>query len=103
VKRNLLAVSAINTVHIPDESSMLLIVHEDIYSDTANHSLLSGFELSDLGAKTVSICHRNGGTQQIVIQGDGDSLVNLLEFADCTIHFEHQSTTTEDINSLKHY
>jgi hypothetical protein len=57
VKRNLLAVSAINKVHIPDESSVLLIVHEDIYSDTANHSLLSG----------------------------------------------HESTTTEDINSLKHY
>jgi hypothetical protein len=41
VKRNLPIVSAITAVDLPDEVSVLLIVHEAIYNDTANHSLLS--------------------------------------------------------------
>jgi hypothetical protein len=47
VKWNLLIVSAITAVDLPDGISVILIVHEGIYSDTANHSLLSKFQLSD--------------------------------------------------------
>ena len=46
VKRNLPIVSAITTVDLPDGSSILLVVHEGIYNETANHSLLSEFQLS---------------------------------------------------------
>jgi hypothetical protein len=48
VKRNLPIVSAITVVDLPDGISVLLIVHEAIYNDTANHSLLSEFQLRDL-------------------------------------------------------
>jgi hypothetical protein len=37
VKRNLPIVSAITTVDLPDGISVILIVHEAIYNDTANH------------------------------------------------------------------
>jgi hypothetical protein len=47
VKRNLPIVSAITAVDLPDGISMILIVHEAIYNDTANHSLLSEFQLRD--------------------------------------------------------
>jgi hypothetical protein len=40
VKRNLQIVSAITAVDLPDGISVILIVHEAIYNDTANHSLL---------------------------------------------------------------
>jgi hypothetical protein len=43
VKRNLPIVSAITAVDLPDGSSILLTVHEAIYNDTGNHTLLSEF------------------------------------------------------------
>jgi hypothetical protein len=80
-----------------------LIVHEDIYNDTANHSLLSEFQLRDFGVKINSICHKHGGTKKTVIQDVGCSLVIPLELSGCMIHFKHRSSTTEEINSLKQY
>jgi hypothetical protein len=62
VKRNLPIVSAINAVDLPDGISVILTVHEAIYNDTANHSLLSEFQLRVFGVKIDSICHKHGGT-----------------------------------------
>jgi hypothetical protein len=44
-------VSAITAVDLPDGISVILIVHEGIYNDTANHSLLSEFQLRDFSVK----------------------------------------------------
>jgi hypothetical protein len=83
---------------------VILIVHEVIYNDTANHSLLSEFQLRDFGKKIYSICHKHGGTQKMVIQDVGSSIVVPLELAGCMIHFKHRlTTTTEEINALKQY
>jgi hypothetical protein len=66
VKRNLPIVSAITAVDLPDGISvLLLIIHEGIYNDTANHSLLSEFQLRYFGLKIDSICHKHGGTQKL--------------------------------------
>jgi hypothetical protein len=62
VKRNLPIVSTITAFELQDETSVLLIVHEAIYNDTANHSLLSEFQLRDLSVKNDSICHKHGRT-----------------------------------------
>jgi hypothetical protein len=80
---------------------VILIVHEAIYNDTANHSLLSEFQLRDFGVKIDSICHKHGGTQKMEIQDVCISLVVPLELAGCMIHFKHRLPTTEEINSLK--
>jgi hypothetical protein len=45
VKRNLPIVRAITAVDLPDRISVLLIVHEANYNDTANHSFLSDSEI----------------------------------------------------------
>jgi hypothetical protein len=82
---------------------VILIVHKCIYNDTANHSLLSELQLQDFGVKIDSTCHKHGGTQKMVILGDGSSLVIPLELADFMIHFKHRLSTTEEINSLKKY
>jgi hypothetical protein len=60
---------------------VILTVH-----DTANHSLLSEFQLRDFGVKFDSICHKHGGTQKMVIQDVGKSFVIPLELAGCMIH-----------------
>jgi hypothetical protein len=102
-KRNLPIVSAIPAVDLPDGISVILIVHEAIYNDTANHSLLSEFQLRDFRVKVDSICHKHGGTQKTEIQDVGSLLVVSLELAGCKIYFEHRLPTTEEINSLKQY
>jgi hypothetical protein len=103
VKRNLPIVSAITAVYLPDSTSVLAIVHESIYNDTANHSLLSEFQLRDFGVEVDSICHKQGGTQKMLIQDIGSSLVTPLELAGCMINFKYRLQTTEGINSLKQY
>jgi hypothetical protein len=89
VKRDHPIVSAITAVDLPDKISVILIVHEAIYNDTANHLLLSEFQLRDFGVKVDSIRHKHGGTQKTVIQDVGSSLVVPLELAGCMIHFKH--------------
>jgi hypothetical protein len=86
VKRNLPIVSAITAVDLPDGVSVILTVHEAIYNDIANHSLLSEFQLRDFGVKIDSICQKHGGTQKIEIQDVGSQLVIPLELAGCMIH-----------------
>jgi hypothetical protein len=44
LKRNLPIISAITAVDLLDGISVILIVHEAIYNDTANHSVLSEFQ-----------------------------------------------------------
>jgi hypothetical protein len=103
VKRNLPIVRAITAVDLPDGISVILTVHEAIYNDAANHSLLSEFQLRDFGVKIDSICHKHGGTQIMVIQDVGSPLIVPLELAGCMIHCKHRLPTTEEINSLKQY
>jgi hypothetical protein len=64
---------------------------------------LSEIQLREFGVKIDSICHKHGGTQKMVIQDVGSSLLILLEIAGCKIHFKHRLITTEEINSLKKY
>jgi hypothetical protein len=103
VKMNLPIISVITAVDLPDGISLILIVHEAIYNDIANHSMLSEFQLMNFGVKIDSIRHKHGGTQKIVIQDVGSSLVIPVELAGSMIHFEHRLPTTEEINSLKQY
>jgi hypothetical protein len=103
VNRNLPIVSAITAVYLPDVISLILIVHETIYNDTANHSLLSEFQLRYFGVKIDSICHKHGGTQKMVIHDVCSLLVVPHELAGCMIHFKLQLPCTETVNSLKQY
>ena len=103
VKRNLPIVSGITTVDLPDGSSILLVVHEGIYNETAKHSLLSEFQLREFGIVIDSTCHRHGGAQQMVIQDDNNTVVVPLELAGCMIHFKHRLPTHEELASLKQY
>jgi hypothetical protein len=82
---------------------LILTVHEPIYNDIANHSLLSEFQLRDFDVKIDSICHKHGGTQKMEIHDVCSSLVVPLELGGCMIHFKHLLPTTEEVNSLKQY
>jgi hypothetical protein len=64
VKRNPLKFNAITAVDLPGGISVILIVHENIYNDTGNHSMLSGSQLRYFDVKIDSICHKHGGSQK---------------------------------------
>ena len=49
IKRNLPIVSAITALDLPNGSSILLVVHEFIYNEVSNHSLLSELQLREFG------------------------------------------------------
>jgi hypothetical protein len=71
VKWNLPIVSAITAVDLPNGISVRLIVHEGIYNNTANHSLLSEFQLRGFVVKIDSTALLLGGSQKMVIQDVG--------------------------------
>jgi hypothetical protein len=100
VKRNLPIVSAITAIDLPDGSSILLPVNEAIYNDTVNHTLLSEYQLREFGVQIDSTCHRHGGTQQMVIRDNGESLVVPLELSSCMVHFKHRLPNDEEVMSL---
>jgi hypothetical protein len=84
VKMNPTIVSTITAVDRPDGIPVLLLInHKAIYNDTANHSILSEFQLRDFGEKNDSICHKQGGTKKVVIQDIGSSFIIPLELAGC--------------------
>jgi hypothetical protein len=105
IKRNLLIVSAITALDLPNGQSVLLLVHEGIYNETSNHSLLSEFQLRDFGIVVDSICHSHGGAQQMIIKDSNDSgsLTISLDLAVSIVHFKHRLPTAEDMSSLKQY
>jgi hypothetical protein len=49
--------------------------------------MLLEFHLRDFGLNIDFICHKHGGTQKIMIQDDGNSLVILLDLVGFMIHF----------------
>jgi hypothetical protein len=61
IKRNLPIVSAITALDLPNGQSVLLLVHECIYNETSNYSLLSEFQFREFGIVIDSLCNRHGG------------------------------------------
>jgi hypothetical protein len=94
IKQNLPIVSAMTAIDLPNGESILLVIHEGIYNETAAHSLLFEFQLKEFGINIDSICHRHGGTQQMTIKGDNDSdsevLTIPLDLAGCMVQFKHR-------------
>jgi hypothetical protein len=49
VKRNLPILTATTGLDFPDRTSILFVLHNGIYQNTANHSLLSEFQFREIG------------------------------------------------------
>ena len=95
--------SAITAEDLPDGTSILLVIHEGIYFETANNSLLSEFQLKEFRVQKFSRCHRHGRTQQMVIAEESSMLPVPLDLAGCMARFKHRLPTSEECESLKRY
>jgi hypothetical protein len=51
--------------------------------------MLPEIQLRNFGAKIDSVCHKHEGTQKMMIQDVGKSLVIPLELSGCMVHFKH--------------
>ena len=80
----------------------LLIINEGIYNETANHSLLSEFQLREFGVIIDSVCQRHGG-MKIVNDNNHDEVIVPLDLAGCMVHFKHRLPTKEEFTSLKQF
>ena len=93
----------ITAVDLPDGTSILLVIHEGIYNESASYSLLSEFQLREFGVQIDSKCHRHGGTQQMVIRKESNMLPVPLDLAGCMVHCKHRLPTSGECESLKRY
>ena len=63
VKRNLPIVSAVATVDLKNNETILVGVHESVHNESAPHSLLSDFQLRECVDHLNAICKRHGGSK----------------------------------------
>jgi hypothetical protein len=61
-------VSAITVIDLLNGQSIIIVIHEDTYNESSSHTLLSEFQLREFGIIIDSICHRHGGSQQMLIK-----------------------------------
>ena len=61
IRRNLPILSAITALDLPNGQSIILVIHEGMYNETSNHTLLSKFQLREFGVIINATCHRHGG------------------------------------------
>jgi hypothetical protein len=100
--RNLPIVNAMTTIDLLNGQSILLVIREAIYNGSSSHTLLSEFQLREFGIIIDSICHRHGGSQQILIKDSNNDLITIsLDLSGCMIHFKHRLPTGVEITSLK--
>ena len=90
VKGNLAIVSAICALQLPNGDTTYLVIHEAIYNPTADHSLLSDFQLREYGTQIDALAARHGGKQQIQLR---DGTIIPLTLKGCMIHFQQRSLT----------
>jgi len=105
IQRNFSILSAIIALDLTNGQSVLLVIHESIYNETSNQSLLSEFQFREFGIIIDSICHRHDGAQQMIMKDsdDRDALTIPVDLAGCMLHFRHRLPTTEEISTLKQY
>ena len=102
VKKGLSIVGAVTAVDLPDDSTILLRVSEVIHNPTADHSLLSEFQLREYGTTVNSTPKRHGGEQKIVVHNaDGDDVDVPLTLSQCLLHFKHRCPTPEELSKLE--
>jgi hypothetical protein len=82
---------------------VLLVIHESIYNEASNKSLLSEFQLKERGIMIDSISHRHVETQQMIVTYNNSSDAPTIPFdlTGCMINLRHRLPITEEISTLK--
>ncbi len=96
VKKNLDIVSAVTAVDINDHV-YLLQINEAVSNPSAEHSLLSEYQVRDFGTSIDSVPRKHGGTQRMNV-GDVDIPFGVHN---CLIHFKSRHPTVEELDKIQ--
>jgi hypothetical protein len=98
IKRNLPIVIAITALELINGQSVLSVMHESIYNETSNQSLLSEFQLREFVILIDYITHLHAGTQKRTVKDNNrsDALTISLDLAGCMINFRYRLHTTDE-------
>ena len=97
VKRHLPIVSAITAVDIGDDT-YLIRVNEAVYNESAQHSLLSDYQLREKVPKLDCVSLRHGGRQEMTLS---DEVKIPLNIKNCMVNFKHRVPTSEELGLIK--
>ena len=99
VKRHLPIVSAITAVDVGDDT-YLLRVNEAVYNESAQHSLLSDYQLRERERvpKLDCVSLRHGGKQEITLSEDVKIPLNIKN---CMVNFKHRLPTNKELDLIK--
>ena len=95
-KNNLPIVTAMTIVEVPDQDPILLQVNEAVLNKTADHSLMSNYQIAEFGVEVDARPIKHGGTQCMKLE-EGTVQFKLRH---CMVHFNHRSPTLEELSSM---
>ena len=96
-KNNLPIVTAMTVYELPDGDRILLQVNEGVLNKTADHSLMSNYQIAEYGIDMDARPAKHGGEQRMKI---GDDVINF-KLCHCMVHFNHRSPTQEEMDTLE--
>ena len=95
VKKNLDIVAGIGAIDSHD-GVILLQINEAVYNPTADHSLLSEFQIREHRIEVDSVPRRHGG-KQMMKANDREIWFGVM---DCLVHFKIRTPTNEELEQL---
>ena len=95
-KNNLPIVTAMSIFEAPNQEPMLLQVNEGVLNKSADHSLMSNYQIAEFGIDVDSRPTKHGGTQRMKVE---DDVINF-KLKHCMVYFSHCSPTLEEMETM---
>ena len=97
IKKNLPIVTAITSVDLPDNTTILLRAHESVYNKSCNQTLLSDYQLRQSAFTLDIVPKKFNGTQ--TYHPNEDNVIPLT-LRECMMTFKHRTPADEEIENL---
>ena len=97
-KRKLPIVTGVTDVDLPNETTILIRVHEAVLNQGVSHSLLSQYQMSECVSQVDTRAKKHGGKQQILLKED---LSIPLVTKKCMMTFKHRLPTKTELEGLE--
>ena len=85
--------TAMTIVDVPKHGPVLLQVNEAVLNESADHSLMSTYQMSEFGIPLDARPAKHGGSQSMMLN-DVEFNFNLRH---CMVHFVHRAPTKKEM------
>ena len=99
-RKRLPIVSGIAAIDLP-QGSIIVQSNESIYDKNLNHTIMSEFQMGEVGNIVDSRAKRHGGSQSIkIVQGAGDDVTIPLTLSAALMYFKIRAPTEDEIQAV---